>query len=202
MTDTSTAADAPLSKRLRAATTALHETLDARMSGADLFSSRERYGLFLAMQRRFHADIEPLYLAPALVALVLDLPERARRAAIDLDLADLGMAAPAAPAYPVDPDDLPAALGWLYVSEGSSLGAAFLLKAAGAIGLDEGFGARHLAAHPDGRGLNWRRFAEALDAVALTEAERVRAEAAAVAAFTHVQALAEETLTGGEAVAA
>lgn len=181
--------------RLRQATHELHEALDASMMSADLFSSRERYALFLAMQRRFHAEIAPLYGDAALQGLLPGLPHRAKLAEIDRDIADIEAAAPTASTAPVDPSDMPSALGWLYVAEGSSLGAAFLLKAAQRIGLDEGFGARHLAAHPEGRGLHWRRFVEALDAVALTSEEEARAEAAAVTAFGRVQAIANETLT-------
>lgn len=184
------------SQRLRRATHAMHEALDARMSGADLFSSRDRYALFLAMQRRFHRDIEALYRDEALIGLAPDLPERGKLALIDQDLADVGAAPPAHAPLPVDPADAAAALGWLYVAEGSSLGAAFLLKEAQKLGLDETFGARHLAAHPEGRGLNWRRFTQALDSAELSSEEEARAEAAAVAAFARVVALAEETLAG------
>ncbi len=181
-------------KRLKAATGDLHEALDARMSGADLFSSRGRYALFLAMQRRFHAEIAPLYREPALIALVPDLPERAKLAEIDRDIADIGAARPADEPSALDPKDAASALGWLYVAEGSSLGAAFLFKAAEKLGLGADSGARHLAAHPEGRGLNWRRFTEALDRAELTPAEERRAEAAAVAAFGRVRQIAEETL--------
>ncbi|WP_020180630.1 biliverdin-producing heme oxygenase [Methylopila sp. M107] len=183
-------------KQLKAATGALHEALDARMMGADLFSSRDRYALFLAMQRRLHAGIAPLYGEPALAALVPDLPGRAKLVEIDRDFADIGATPPADEPVFVDPKDVPAALGWLYVAEGSSLGAAFLLKAAEALGLSVEHGARHLAAHPEGRGLHWRRFTQALDAVELTEAEEARAEAAAVVAFRRVSRIAEETLAG------
>ncbi|MDR4308275.1 biliverdin-producing heme oxygenase [Chelatococcus sambhunathii] len=181
-------------KRLKAATGDLHEALDARMSGADLFSSLERYALFLAMQRRFHAEIAPLYREPALIALVPDLPERAKLAEIDRDITDIGATPPADQPAALDPKDAPAALGWLYVAEGSSLGAAFLFKEAEKLGLGADRGARHLAAHPEGRGLHWRRFTQALDAVELTEEEDARAEAAAVAAFRRVRQIAEETL--------
>lgn len=180
--------------RLKRATRDLHEALDARMMGADLFSSRDRYALFLTMQRRFHADIAALYEDAGLARLAPDLGERGKLAEIDRDLDDVGARRPAAGEPPVDPGDRAAALGWLYVAEGSSLGAAFLLKAANRLGLNETFGARHLAAHPGGRGLAWRRFVEALNAAELTPEEDDRAEAAAVAAFMRVRALAEETL--------
>ncbi|PZQ12991.1 MAG: biliverdin-producing heme oxygenase [Ancylobacter novellus] len=181
-------------ERLKQATHPLHEALDNRMMGADLFSSRDRYASFLAMQRRFHADIAPLYRSPSLAALIPDLAERAKLAEIDRDLADIGREAPAHDAEPIDPRDAAAALGWLYVAEGSSLGAAFLFKAAQALGLGADHGASHLAPHPEGRGLNWRRFTEALNAVELSPEEDARAEAAAVAAFGRVRAIAEDTL--------
>lgn len=182
-----------LAERLKRATTPLHETLDARMMTANLFADRERYALFLAMQRRFHQEIEALYRDQGLAALVPDLAARRKVDEIDRDIADVGGAVPAdGPA--VDPADKAAALGWLYVAEGSSLGAAFLYKAVEKIGLGASFGARHLAAHADGRMPHWRRFTAALDAAPLTENETRRAEAGAVAAFRRVQTIAEETL--------
>lgn len=183
-----------LSKRLKRATTERHEALDRRMMAADLFSSRERYALFLAIQRRFHRDIAELYRDVALGEVTSDLSERRKLETIDLDLSDIGVSPPVDEALPVDPDDKAAALGWLYVAEGSSLGAAFLLKAAAPLGLDEEFGARHLAGAPEGRGLHWRRFTQALDEAGLSEDEQTRAEAAAVAAFERVRVYADETL--------
>jgi heme oxygenase len=178
-------------QRLRSATHALHETLDGRISAANPFADRERYGLFLTMQRLFHEEVDPLYLDADLNRLVPGLASRRRLDLIDRDLADLGLPIPEARAIP-DPEDRAAALGWLYVAEGSNLGAAFLLKAAEKLGLDETFGARHLAAHPEGRGLHWRRFVTSVDAAELTPEEDRRAEAGAVAAFQRVQAIADE----------
>lgn len=186
------------SQRMKRATHEMHEALDQRMMGADLFSDRSRYALFLSMQRRFHAEIEGLYRDEALIGLAPDLAERRKLGLIDQDLADIGATPPADDGRAVDPSDRAAALGWLYVAEGSSLGAAFLLKAAERIGLSPEFGARHLAAHPEGRGLNWRRFVEALDGAKLTPEEDARAEAAAATAFARVREIAEETLAGAE----
>ncbi|MCK9909832.1 biliverdin-producing heme oxygenase, partial [Microbacteriaceae bacterium K1510] len=87
----------------------------------------------------------------------------------------------------------------LYVAEGSNLGAAFLLKAAARLGLDETFGARHLAAAPEGRGLSWKKFTTALDAIALTEEEEQRVFAGARAAFSRVYALVEATMPAAAA---
>ena len=184
-------------QRLKRATAAIHQALDARMMSANLFSDRTRYALFLSIQRRFHQEIEALYRDDGLVALVPDLASRRKLDEIDRDIADVG-AKPPADGAAIDPADKAAALGWLYVAEGSSLGAAFLFKEAEKLGLSGTFGARHLAAHPSGRMPRWRRFVEALDAAALTDEEETRAETAAVAAFNRVGEIARQVLaTGG-----
>lgn len=173
---------------LKALTSAAHERLDGAIMAGRPFESRERYGRFLAVQYLFHRDIAALYDSPALGALLPDLPGRRRFADIAADLADLGLSVPApahAPALAVDAA-LPTALGWLYVAEGSNLGAAFLLKAAAGLGLGETFGARHLAAAPEGRGLHWKTFVAALDAVPLSAAEEAEAARGAEAAFIRV----------------
>lgn len=179
-------------RRLRAATGTAHERLDQRIMAAGPFASRENYGRFLSVQHAFHSDLAPLYADPRLAGFISDLAARERLSAIGADLTDLGLPViEAGPSLAPDPADLPEALGWLYVAEGSNLGAAFLLKMAGALDLGEVFGARHLAGHPEGRAQHWRGFTAALDAVALSEAEEARAVAGAEAAFARVQDLVE-----------
>jgi heme oxygenase len=182
-------------RRLRAATGAAHERLDRRIMAAGPFASRENYGRFLAVQHAFHSDLAPLYADPRLAGFISDLAARERLSAIGIDLTDLGLPViEAGPSRAPDPADLPEALGWLYVAEGSNLGAAFLLKMAGALDLCEVFGARHLAGHPEGRAQHWRGFTAALDAVALSAAEEARAVAGAEAAFARVEDLVERHL--------
>lgn len=196
MTMTTDTVPLPLSKRLKAETESVHEALDKRIMSADPFADRERYGRFVAVQYLFHRDIDALYEQPALAALLPDLADRRRLPLIAFDLADLGLAVPearAAPAFGAGAD-IPTALGWLYVAEGSNLGAAFLFKAAAALGLDENSGARHLAGHPEGRARHWRSFTAALDAAALSPAEQARARAGAEAAFLRVRGLVEDHL--------
>ncbi len=186
-------------KRLKERTHATHERLDKAIMQHEPFASRDRYGLFVAVQHAFHRDIDALYRDRPLADLVPDLAGRRRLGLVEQDLADLRIAAPApgAPAaFRADaPVDLPTALGWLYVAEGSNLGAAFLLKEAAKLGLSENFGARHLAGAPKGRGLHWRTFTAALDAVPLTEAEENRVVAGAEAAFRRVHGLVKEMLS-------
>jgi heme oxygenase len=185
-------------RRLKAATAAAHERLDKRIMAADPFRSLEGYGRFLLVQHAFHTDIDALFDDAALDALLPDLAGRRRLALIALDLTDLGFAAPAATPAPRFPRAAPAsvadALGWLYVAEGSNLGAAFLLKEAEKLGLSDTFGARHLAGAPEGRGLHWRTYVAALDAVALSASEEQRAVSEAEAAFERVHALTEQLL--------
>ena len=179
--------------RLRAATEAAHARLDTRIMTAAPFADPERYGRFLLVQHAFHRDIDALYDNPVLDGLLPDLAGRRRLPLIKVDLTDLGIAIPAITTAPqFGPQiDLPTALGWLYVAEGSNLGAAFLLKEAVKLGLSETFGARHLAGAPEGRGLHWRTFTAALDAIDLSANENGRVIEGAETAFSHVHRLVE-----------
>jgi heme oxygenase len=164
------------------------------------FDNRERYGRFVKVQHQFHRDIDALYFSPELSQLLPHLADRRRLDLIEQDLSDLGIVpavARGAPEFGRDHAgiDLPTALGWLYVAEGSNLGAAFLLKEAEKLGFSESFGARHLAAAPEGRGLHWKTFTAALDAVNLSDAEEERVIAGAHAAFSRVQASVTSLLT-------
>lgn len=185
------------SKRLKAATNATHERLDKSIMAGEPFASREQYTLFVKVQHAFHRDIDALYDDPVLDTLLPDLQGRRRLALIQHDLADLGavmLAFDAPPAFAAGtPVDLPTALGWLYVAEGSNMGAAFLLKwAKEKLGLSETFGARHLAGAPEGRGLHWKTFTAALDAVPLTDEEEARVVSGAETAFRRVHGLVKE----------
>ncbi|WP_454915922.1 biliverdin-producing heme oxygenase [Xanthobacter sediminis] len=184
-------------RHLKDLTHATHDRLDKAIMAKEPFSSRERYALFVKVQHAFHREIDALYFDPALDRLLPDLSGRRRSGLIAEDLADLGAEPPVAEGEPVfakgEPADIPTALGWLYVAEGSNLGAAFLLKAAAGLGLSETFGARHLAAAPEGRGLHWKTFTAALDALELSEADEARVTAGAEAAFARVHALVADT---------
>ncbi|GGE52021.1 heme oxygenase [Agaricicola taiwanensis] len=174
--------------RLRTATHATHEALDSSIVAQKPFESRERYGRFLEVQYRFHHEIDPLFLRADLIALLPDLESRRRLDLIALDMADLCLPVPDPAPSGAATLDLAAALGWLYVAEGSNLGAAFLAKEAAKLGLTETFGARHLAGAPEGRGLHWRTFTAALNQVELPEADEPRVITGAKEAFAHVQA--------------
>lgn len=183
-------------KRLRSATAAAHDQLDRRVMAGRPFASLERYALFLQVQYRFHTRVDPLYRDGALGFVLPDLDGRRRLALIAQDLHDVTGRIPDAAAEDGDAIDPVAGLGWLYVAEGSNLGAAILIKEARKLGLSEGHGARHLAGHPDGRGLHWRQFTTALDRIALAGDGEARAAAGATEAFRYVHRLVGDAFGG------
>lgn len=195
MTDT---IDLPRSKRLKALTHEVHDRLDKSIMEASSFDSLEGYGRFAGVQWTFHRDIDALYDDAGLIALLPGLAERRRMALIAADLADLGRATPTVETPPVfsreQAADAATALGWLYVAEGSNLGAALLRKETAKLGLSDSHGAQHLAPSGGGPAAHWRVFTSALDAAVLTPEEEDRAVAGANAAFARVQALANAAL--------
>lgn len=180
-------------KRLKALTNEAHDKLDKRVMAAKPFASKERYCLFLNMQYHFHRDIDALYINSDLEALLPGLQSRRSLDLITQDLLDLDLPVPTLKVPPIFTKDanINEALGWLYVSEGSNQGAAFLLKFAADLGLDENFGAHHLAGHPEGRGKHWRTFTTMLDEIELTEHEEKQLVNGGVDAFNRVHALVE-----------
>jgi heme oxygenase len=158
---------------------------------ASSFASIERYKHFLAIQYLFHRDVEALYADGRLQVAFPDLVHRCRLPLVLADMQDLGVVAPDAgtPTFAAGESlDLGCALGWLYVAEGSNMGAAVLRKEAQKLGLSDSLGARHLAPAPEGPAPHWRAFVAALDAVELSDDEEKRANEGALEAFARVQA--------------
>ena len=202
MTETPTATSS-LSARLKAETTAVHERMHVLMETLDPFASRNRYARFMLAQSAFQAEVLARSRTAAIHQLVPDLDDRGRQAQAHADLADLRgdmdadalekLARLEADCGVVERDLRPVALdrstplaglGWVYVNEGSTLGAAFLFKAAQAqLGLSETFGARSLAAAPAGRMTAWRAFTHAIDSAELSRDQQDEVVAGAYAAF-------------------
>ena len=158
-----------LSERLKTETEPQHLRMHRLMELGRPFANRQNYAAFVAAQYLFQRDIEHLFADAAVQAAVPDLEARGREGESLADLADLGAVVPREPLASLGVG-MPQALGWLYVSEGSTLGAAFLLKEAErSLGLSADFGARNLAAYPEGRGRVWRRFVASLDDEALPQ---------------------------------
>jgi len=190
--------DPSRAKRLRALTQETHQRLDSSIMAAASFASVEGYARFVQVQYLFHRDIAALYDDARLQALFPGLAGRRRVDLIAADLRDIGAPLPEEADTPVfapgAPIDVPTALGWLYVAEGSNMGAALLRKEAAKIGLSDDHGARHLAPAAEGPAAHWRAFTARLDAASLSAEEEERAAAGANAAFARVQALADNRL--------
>ncbi|HCR97155.1 MAG: biliverdin-producing heme oxygenase [Halomonas sp.] len=191
----------PLSKRLKLDTHTAHEHVDKAIMELAPFASLEGYKRFLTVQYQFQRHTEVLYLQPELNDWLEGLAERSRYQAVIRDCQDLALNlddltddALSVPAI----ESQAAAVGWLYVNEGSNLGAAFLLKYASQLNLSINFGARHLAPSDAGRGLHWRRFTAQLDAIPLSEEQANEALNGARAAFTFVKSLASNVLTNNQ----
>ncbi|ENO83621.1 biliverdin-producing heme oxygenase [Thauera linaloolentis] len=179
-----------LSLRLKTETSAQHERMHNLMEGGQPFASRENYVRYVVAQYFFQRDIEHLFANPQVQAAVPDFDVRGRQEASRADLDDLGATLPQDDFIASAGVTMPEALGWVYVSEGSTLGAAFLLKEAQArLDLSPDFGARNLAAYPEGRAAVWRRFVAALDGEAITPEEHDAVVAGAHAAYNRFGAL-------------
>ncbi|MNC62097.1 Heme oxygenase [compost metagenome] len=146
------------------------------------------------MQHRFHGSLLALYQDEQLNQQLPGLAALSRFAAVEADLRDLGLLLPT-PTQPVRVSSAQA-LGWLYCSEGSNLGAAFLYKHTQRLGLEGDKGARHLAPHPDGRALHWREFVARLDSLVLGEQEEAEVVKGAIAAFDSYRRHLREVFAG------
>ncbi|MCS2608174.1 biliverdin-producing heme oxygenase [Halomonas dongshanensis] len=182
----------PLSKRLKLDTHNAHQRVDEAIMALSPFASLEGYRRFLQVQYWFQQQTTALYHQPSLNDWLERLSERCRYAAVVQDCQDLNLDDATLKPSPLAPPPIPshaAAVGWLYVSEGSNLGAAFLLKYADQLGLSVNFGARHLAPSDSGRGLHWRRFTAQLDALPLSAKQATEALHGARDAFQYVKDL-------------
>ena len=182
-------------KRLKAASSRDHDSVDELVMAARPFEDRERYARFLQVQHRFHGSLLALYHDELLNDRLPGLMQLSRFAAVERDLLDLGLALPSAP--PTVSASPAQALGWLYCSEGSNLGAAFLFKQTQRLGLDGNQGARHLAPHPDGRALHWRECVARDDGLALDAGEEVEVIAGVIAAFDSYRGHLRAVFAGG-----
>ncbi|MGE8190093.1 biliverdin-producing heme oxygenase [Pseudomonas sp. NPDC086278] len=183
------------SQRLNQITNEPHTKLDALVKAHAPFETQASFARFVVAQYLFQSELVSLYNDAELTAIVPDLPARCRADAAKADLADLDTELPAPVAGAVKNPTKAAALGWLFVSEGSKLGAAFLIKRAIGLGLSETFGARHLGEPAGGRAEGWKRFIKTLDALEFNAQEEAEIEQAAVDAFNRFTVLLEQAYT-------
>jgi heme oxygenase len=183
------------SQRLNQITHASHTRLDALVKAHAPFDTQANFARFVVAQYVFQSELVALYNDAELVAIVPDLPARCRAEAARADLADLQTEVPAPVAGAVQHPGRAEALGWLFVSEGSKLGAAFLIKRAVGLGLSETFGARHLGEPAGGRAEGWKSFVKSLDGLQFTAQEEAELDKGAIAAFNRFTVLLEQAYT-------
>ncbi|WP_151777958.1 biliverdin-producing heme oxygenase [Acinetobacter brisouii] len=174
-----------LSQRLKTETASEHERMHQLMGQADVFATPEKYAQFTLSQYYFQQEIESLFDKDDVADLIPDLEIRGRSQQALLDLQDLSVE-PQGSELQSKNVTLPAALGWIYVSEGSTLGAAFLFKEAqNRLGFSTEFAARNLAAYPEGRAKVWKRFVQALDDAQYSKEQQDQVIQGALDAFAY-----------------
>jgi len=183
------------SQRLNQITHEPHTKLDALVKAHAPFETQANFARFVVAQYLFQSELVSLYNDAELTVIVPDLPARCRAEAAKADLADLDTEVPAPVAGAVKNPTKAEALGWLFVSEGSKLGAAFLIKRAVGLGLSETFGARHLGEPAGGRAEGWKRFVKTLDGLALSAQEETELDKGAIDAFNRFTVLLEQAYT-------
>ncbi|KTB69813.1 biliverdin-producing heme oxygenase [Pseudomonas syringae] len=183
------------SQRLNQITHAPHEQLDKAVKAHAPFATLASYSRFVVAQYLFQSELQSLYNDPALQAIIHDLPARCRAAQAKADLADLNMDIPLPVPGAVQSTSKAEALGWLFVSEGSKLGAAFLIKRAEALNLSDRFGARHLGEPEGGRAAGWKTFVRTLDEMPLTAEQEAQLDQGAIAAFERFNVLLQHAYT-------
>lgn len=171
-----------LHTRLRVATADAHAALERDLDWQARVATLPGYRALLARLRGFHAAYEPA-IAVGLADAEFLSPRR-RLAALDTDLAALGLDEAAREALPVPAapalDGEGAAFGALYVLEGSTLGGVVIGRHVGGL-----HGEAAPLAYYAGRGREagplWRTFRERLDG--LPPAQEAAAFAAGIATF-------------------
>ncbi|TFZ60400.1 biliverdin-producing heme oxygenase [Methylorubrum sp. Q1] len=169
-----------LHARLRDATQGAHEALERDLDWEARVATLPGYRALLIRLRGFHAAYEPAIAAALADAAFFD--PRRRLPAVDADLRALDRAAPDTVPAPDAPrlDGVGAALGALYVLEGSTLGGAVIGRHVARLH-GEGVPLAYYAGRGRATGPLWRAFRERLDG--LPEAEAAAAFAAGIATF-------------------
>ena len=176
---------------LRLATDAIHQRLHRHpvlQRLADGSISRSDYVALLRRFLVFHELIEEsLRGGPDLATHDIDLAERCRSPLLRRDLTALGapaMTAPPALQGPRKPGSAAAALGYLYVSEGSRLGGLALARSLdGLLGSGTVAGRSFLLGYGPRHGAMWRALIESIEVQGIADEGRDAMVSASVAAF-------------------
>lgn len=159
---------------LRRATASHHERVDRLFSIADL-STPTGYGRFLLAQARAHLPVEAALTRAGAENVMDDWLRRQRDHLLRADLAELGITAPDH-GVAISFDDENAALGGIYVLEGSRLGGTLLRRQ-----VPPTLPTAFLSASD---AVGWRRLLATLEARLVTPAKRHAAIAAAIDVFS------------------
>ncbi|WP_431281964.1 biliverdin-producing heme oxygenase [Humitalea sp. 24SJ18S-53] len=177
---------------LRQATGTIHERLHQlpalrRLAGGSM--SRGDYIALLRQFLAFHFVIEDrLAQGPTLSVHGIDIAERRRSGALlaDLEALDAPATLPQPPAFcdlPIPPSAA-AAMGYLYVSEGSRLGGLALARSLdGLLPPGDVAGRRFLLGYGPQHGRMWRALCDAIETLGAADDARSAMIAAAVEAF-------------------
>lgn len=171
---------------LRERTAKAHAELEHLVGSLESRAAYERYAAGLhrgrnPMERWLEGiDLRP-HLGPWRPTFICNILER--------DLSDLGLVVPASAPLPNPPERQEEILGRLYVLEGSGLGARVVLRRARSIGLDETFGARHLALQAAAAG--WAGFVDRLESAPDLDMDRMGEAAAEMFAAMQDAMMAE-----------
>lgn len=158
---------------LRTATAPAHERVDRAFGHFDL-TDRDGYRAFLVAQAQPLVTVERAVDVFDPIAFLPDWPERRRAPLIAADLADLDVPTPTP--EPLELPDSAAALGAIYVLEGSRLGGALLAR-----NVSVDLPGRFIRCPPAPK--RWRGLIEVLDQMLKTEDQRDAAVRAARAVF-------------------
>ncbi|WCN15272.1 biliverdin-producing heme oxygenase [Marinomonas mediterranea] len=170
-------------KRLKFSTRTNHDSVDQLVMQSAPFLNNINYAKFLRLQHIFHLSVAPFYQNDVLQEWFPGLADLPRLSAVESDLKDLGLEPNVSSYQLATVPNLFQAIGWLYCAEGSNIGAAFLYKETQKLNFDAEHGAKHLAAHPEGRAPHWHKFVAQLDALNLTEEQESEAVKGATEAF-------------------
>lgn len=141
-----------------------HERLRNLLIELDLFKNLEQYKKFTLAQYNFHCVVEDLFIEHDINELIPNIKCTERLITLRKDLEDLHIHPEGVSIKNTIISNRYEALGWLYVSEGSTLGAAMILKGVKSeYGLSENFGARNLGEYPEGRAIYWANFTDGLN---------------------------------------
>lgn len=176
--------------QLKASTADVHDNIDKSIMDKDPFANTENYIQFLTLQYYFLSDVTALYEHSELNMIIENLAARRRLNMLEQDFQDLEYPVPASAFTSLisNETDLATALGWLYVVEGSKVGAAMLGKQAQArLLLTKKYGARYLSGPGAGRGSDWRHLVQLIDSIELNDTQERALINGARQAFTRFQ---------------